>query len=537
MPTTTRVTTTVMAMIEPPARERRRRVRLDRTWPSTLRRGLASVRVRIVVSYVLLLATALIIAIVVTRQVQLSRADREFELEQAQEVEELRRLAGGIDPETGEPFGGDARAIFLTFLRRNVPSDDEAFYTIVDGAGYRYSNGSPRLFDDPQFLDLWSVTTPTTSTTATDVGGIGEVRSLAVPVMSGDDVAGVFVVASFPDDDYREVDQVVAVISLAGLAVLLVTTALAWSLAGRVLRPVRELTATAKQITESDLSARIPVEGRDELAELGTTFNDMVDRLEAGFTSQRRFLDDVAHELRTPITIARGHLEVLGDDPAERAETVEIVTDELDRMSRYVSDLLVLAKSEQPDFLVWGPIDLGELAGDLFQRVRAIGPRAWVVDACPAVGATVVNADAERLSQGVVNLASNAVQHTAPGDEIGLGIVVVAGHVRIWVRDTGAGVDPAVADSLFDRYSRAATNRVRRPDGSGIGLSIVDAIARAHGGSVAVESQPGRGASFVLLIPTTAGPGVAAPWAPPDLTATTVPPSSGPPQPVETEQP
>ena len=291
---------------------------------------------------------------------------------------------------------------------------------------------------------------------------------------------------------------------------------MAWSLAGRVLRPVRELTRTARRITESDLSARIPVEGHDELAELGTTFNDMVERLDLGFTSQRRFLDDVAHELRTPITIARGHLEVLGDDPAERAETVEIVTDELDRMSRYVSDLLVLAKAEQPDFLAPAPIDLGELALDLHQRLQGLAARRWVVDAAPPVGVVTILGDRDRLEQAVLNLATNAVQHTVDGDEIGLSTGASGREAWLAVRDTGPGVDPTVADTVFDRYARAATSRSSRPAGTGIGLSIVDAVARAHGGQTSVASTPGRGATFTVTIPI-------ATWAPPYRAQTTNP--------------
>jgi two-component system OmpR family sensor kinase len=481
---------------------------------ATVRRGLASVRVRIVVGYLALMTVGLVIAVLVTRQVQLARVDREIEQEQAQEVEELRRLAEGVDPETGAPFGDDVTAIFRTYLARNVPSDDEAFYALTANE-QRKSTEAPDLFDDPQYTRLWRVDAPTLSVTTTaipDTSGapVGEVRSLAVPLEAGGEVGGVFVVASFPADDEGEVSDVVRVISLAGLAVLALTTALAWSIAGRILRPVRELTATAHRITESDLSARIPVEGRDELAELGSTFNEMVDRLERGFMSQRQFLDDVAHELRTPITIARGHLEVLGDDPDERAETVAVVTDELDRMSRYVADLLVLAKAEQPDFLVTEPLDLGELALDLNQRARALGPRAWVLDTAPAVGQIAVIADRERLMQAVLNLAANAVQHTEPDAEIGVGVAAHGREARFWVRDTGPGVDPAVADNLFHRYSRSARNRTRRPEGAGIGLSIVDAIARAHGGSVSVDSHPGNGATFSVTIPIDASP-----WPPP----------------------
>jgi signal transduction histidine kinase len=486
------------------------------------RRQLASIRVRIVVGYIVLLAVGLAVAIIVTRQVQHARADREIEREQAQEMEELGRLAGGRDPQTGEPFGDDVEAIFTTFLDRNVPSDDEAFYTIVDGRPFEFSSASPPLFDDPQFLRDWNVRSPTEMETTTEIGGVGTVRSLAVPIFAGEEVAGVFVVASFPADDHGEVDQVVRVIALAGTGVLLVSVALAWSLAGRVLRPVRTLTSTAKQITESDLSARIPVEGKDELAELGDTFNEMVERLDVGFRSQRRFLDDVAHELRTPITIVRGHLEVLGDAPEERAETIDMVTDELDRMSRYVSDLLVLAQAEQPDFLVPEAIDLGELAVDLRNRVRAIGERAWVLDAAPAVGTVTVTADRDRLVQAVVNLATNAVQHTEDGAEIGVGAHFAAGRARLWVRDSGPGIDPAIARTLFDRTSRSANSRARRPEGTGIGLSIVEAIARAHGGSVAVEPSAATGATFVITLPHAETTG----WSPPRPSPPPPPPTT-----------
>jgi signal transduction histidine kinase len=318
-------------------------------------------------------------------------------------------------------------------------------------------------------------------------------------------VPGVFAVAYFPAEDRAEVLQVIRIVAVAGAVVLVATAVLAWTLAGRVLRPVRELTDAARTISDTDLSRRIPVTGDDELAELGHTFNEMVGRLEQGFRSQRQFLDDVAHELRTPITIARGYLEVLGDDPDERAETATVVTDELDRMNRYVDDLLVLAKAEERDFLLLEPVDVGELVTELVQRAAGLGERRWIIDAVPQPGVLAIIADPGRLTQALLNLAQNAVQHTADGDEIGVGADTVLGagrrNVRLWVRDTGPGIDAPSIDQLFQRRFRGAASRSQRAEGMGIGLSIVDAIARAHQGTAGARNEPGGGARFTITLP------------------------------------
>lgn len=471
--------------------------------PRPRRRRRAGIRVRIVIASTAMVAAALGIAVLVTWQVLLNQLDRRIEQELQQEVEEVRLLAGGTDPATGEPFGDDAAAIFDTFLRRSVPADHEAFYTLVDGAPFLSSFDAPiALLDDDELVATWAAATSTQRIDRpTD---IGEARMLVVPLSSPDGVVGTFVVAHFPDDELSEIGQAMRTIVWIGVAVLVVATAVAWSVAGQVLRPVRRLTTTARGINEADLSGRIPVEGHDELAELGHTFNQMVERLEEGFRSQRRFLDDVAHELRTPITIAQGHLELLGSDPSDPAEvvdTIEIVNDELDRMSRYVADLLVLAKSEQPDFLHLGPVDLGELGHDVHLRASGLADRSWVLDETPPPGTVVTIADAGRLEQAILNLSLNAVQHTDVGDEIGLGIRVDGPEARLTVRDTGQGIDPDVIATLFQRTTRGAGSRASRPEGTGIGLSIVDAIVRAHAGRIDVASAPGDGATFTIVMP------------------------------------
>ena len=461
------------------------------------------IRARVVIGYVALLAASLAISAMVTRQMLHARLDREIGRSLAQEVEELRLLAEGTDPDSGEPFGDDAEAILETFLSRSVPADDEAFYTLLDGEPFLRSFDAPaELFDDETLIDRWTESSDPREMAQTTTEG--DIQWLAVPLSSGTDVLGTFVVVHFPDAEREAISQNLRIVLIAGAVVLVASGALAWSLAGRVLRPVRELTETAHEISDSDLSARIPVDGTDELAELGRTFNAMLDRLESGFDQQRKFLDDVAHELRTPITIAQGHLDLLGGDRAEREETTEIITDELDRMSRYVSDLLLLAKAERADFLHPGPVDLGEFTANMLRTLTPLADRDWQLDQSPPPGHTMVVADQRRLSQALLNLASNAVDHTDTGDTIAVGASIDDARpsaVRLWIRDSGSGIDPSLASSLFDRHARGATSRTTRPEGLGIGLSIVDAIARAHGGRVRVESTPGSGARFEITFP------------------------------------
>lgn len=402
----------------------------------------------------------------------------------------------GNDPETGERFAGDVDRIFEVFLDRNVPSRNEAFLTFVGGEPFlRSSQPVPyRLDQDAELVSRWS------SLVGSERGSVetsaGEVEYLAVPLVGDGATRGVFIAAIFRDRESGEVSDALRVAAGVGIGMLLIGSVLAWLLADRVLRPVKAVTETARSISGGDLSRRIPVSGHDEIAVLAETFNEMLTRLETAFKAQQRFVDDAGHELRTPITIVRGHLELVEDDPDERRETLTLVLDELDRMARIVDDLLTLAKWEQPDFLAPAPMEVGALVDDVLAKASALGPRNWRLDAF--ADATIV-ADRQRITQALMQLAQNAVQHTGEGDEIGLGAHVGEGEARLWVRDTGPGIPFEEQRQVFDRFYRAEATR--RSDGAGLGLSIVQAIARAHGGRVELSSVPGSGATFTLILP------------------------------------
>jgi len=463
--------------------------------PPRIRWGIRS---RILTWYVLLLAAAIAASVIVVRRVLTVQMDTRIDESLVQETDELRKLSRGHDPKTGERFHGDVARIFEVFLQRNIPARNEAYLTFVDGAPYfRSRQVTPyRLDHDPELVARWGGLTESERGRIVD-SPVGRIEYLAVPLSGGGEVRGVFVAAFFRDLELKETTPATLGALAVGLATLLIGSLLAWRVAEGVLRPVRTVTRTAHGISEGDLTRRIPVTGRDEVARLATTFNDMLGRLEEAFATQRRFVDDAGHELRTPITVIRGHLELLEEEPEERDRTLALVMDELDRMNRIVNDLLILAKSQRPDFLDLETVDISVLTRELHAKVPAIAPRQWHLG---RVGRGVVVADRQRLTQAVMELAQNAAQHTAEGDRITLESAMRNGEARLGVHDTGPGIPPHERDTIFRRFSRGSGTR--RSEGAGIGLAIVKAIADAHHGRVELQSKPGDGSTFTLVIPT-----------------------------------
>jgi two-component system OmpR family sensor kinase len=461
------------------------------------RRFFASARARILASYLVLLLFSTVVGTVVLREVLLSRAGERVDDALVQETEEFRRLAkDGRDPRTGDPFGNDVGAIFDVFLSRNVPGEREAFYTYVDGEPYK-ERYEPRL-EEQRLAQIDALAgTPTSRRGELELDDGSRFRYVAVPVETGGRAGGVFAVAIDLSGELDEVNDALQIAAGVNIGVLILASLLAWVIAGRVLAPLRLLRDTARSITESDLTQRIPVQGDDELADLARTFNEMLDRLEEAFAGQKAFISDAGHELRTPITIIRGHLDVMGDDPEERRETLELVADELDRMGRLVNDLLLLAKASRPDFLQPETVDLDDLTRELFAKASALAERDWRL---ASVGSARIVADRQRLTQAVMNLSQNAVTHTHDGDAVELGSDVANGNVRLWVRDTGPGVPEQEQERIFERFVRL--DRAPSGEGSGLGLAITRAVAEAHGGRVELDSRPGEGARFTVIIPT-----------------------------------
>lgn len=305
----------------------------------------------------------------------------------------------------------------------------------------------------------------------------------------------VFVMVYDLDAELSEFDDAAKMFILVSAIVLVVIAATGTIVATRLLRPLRQMRTTAERISAQNLDERLDVVGNDDVAELAVTMNDMLDRIDAALESQRQLLSDVGHELKTPITIVRGYVEVMDpDDPADARETRELAIDELDRMGRLVQDLAGAAALHGPSPVQLHPTDVGDLMAQIMRKSDAIEGSA--VSAGPiAEGFAML--DPARITQAMLQLAQNAVTHG--GGRMEIGSCDVGTQLEFRVRDFGSGVPDDAKQEIFKRFHRGADAHSR--SGSGLGLNIVQVIARAHGGSVRVQDAPGGGSTFVLSIP------------------------------------
>ena len=455
-------------------------------------------RTQILVWYIVLMSGSTIVAIGAIRHTLFVELDARVKNSMYQELEEFKRLHSEHKLIEGDTLTENVATLFDLFLSRNVPEDDEFFITILDGRFYDTSSRAlPKLLQpDSQLVKrLEKISSQEfTQNTTSD----GEIVYLTYPIYLKERFKGVFVIVHITTGEREEVQNMVVVITNIMLWVVVIASLIAWLTAGRILKPLQSLTKAARNISESDLTQRIVTKGNGEVMELANTFNDMMERLERSFTNQRQFTNDIGHELRTPITIIRGHLELMGDEPQERYEAIALVIDELDRMASLVNDLILLAKSEQPAFLRLEWISLNLLMSELYAKAQAIAPRQWQLD---VVEDEQIYCDRHRITQAMMNLVLNATQHTHPSDQIILGAAITDKEVQIWVQDMGEGIASEDQPHIFKRFSRGNNHQIRVSDGSGLGLAIAQSIAHAHGGTIKLQSNLGTGSTFTVVLP------------------------------------
>jgi heavy metal sensor kinase len=287
---------------------------------------------------------------------------------------------------------------------------------------------------------------------------------------------------------------------------------LGWINAGRALTPVLEVARTAQRISGSNLSMRIPVRGaRDELDYLIATFNQMISRLENSFTQIRQFSIDVSHELRTPITIIRGQLEVAlftAQTPEQYRDAIVSSLQDIERMSQIVRALLLLSQAETGQVILQkSSLDLAAVVSDITEQFQIPAEGAQVkLSVSGADQPLPVEADRVQIERMLSNLLSNAVKFTPEGGEVRVKLEKRENDAELIVEDTGVGIPADQLPHIFDRFYRVSgPSASASPEkGLGLGLSFVAWIVKAHGGSVNVESEPGKGTRFIVLLPTGA---------------------------------
>ncbi|RVX45310.1 two-component system OmpR family sensor kinase [Nonomuraea polychroma] len=325
--------------------------------------------------------------------------------------------------------------------------------------------------------------------------------------------------------DLEEVDAItrrlVLIELLGGGGILLILAVVGVTIVRRSMRPLGQIQRTAEAIAGGELGRRVPdADPRTEVGRLARSLNGMLAQIEAAFAARsaseaaarrsedrmRQFVGDASHELRTPLTSIRGFAEYARQNPgADPAELMQRVEKAAGRMSLLVDDLLLLARVDQQRPLQMRPVDMLALAADAVQDARILAPDRVIKLDVVGGAALIVSGDEVRLRQVVSNLVTNAIVHTEAGSPIIVRVGAGTDKVFFEVVDSGPGLTPEQVEHVFERFYRADSARSRRRSaedrGSGLGLAIVQALVRAHGGTVTVDSSPQSGSTFRVELP------------------------------------
>lgn len=390
--------------------------------------------------------------------------------------------------------------VSTVYLRSHaVPANDLVAIEVLGVGTVANSNGRS-LAAAPEVVRLLDSTPSRTTITSRTIAG-QSTEILVSPIWDAGRLDGVFLAT-----DNLAALQPAATASLRlalgeGLVALVAGVASAYLLLRRLLRRVGRITGAAETISSNRLTERLGEQSTsDEVGVLAGSFDSMLDRIESAVNAQHELLSDVSHQLRTPLTVVRGHIEILGrTDAGDREslrETIRIATDELDRMNDLIERLLLLGRAREPGRRQRVPVDLRSFLGDLLRASQVIAERDWRLGAVPDA---VVAFDETEIRGALLNLIDNAVKATRDGDTVGIAAEIddELGELRLVVEDSGRGIDERDRAAALDRFARPGS---RPAGGTGLGLAIVRAVAEGHGGYVRIDSSSLGGARLTMII-------------------------------------
>ncbi|MEO8955644.1 MAG: ATP-binding protein [Ktedonobacteraceae bacterium] len=472
--------------------------------------GLPGIRVQLTLWYTgIFVALLLLIGIVLYLRLQvelIETYDGPLKVRTDQLIADITDDNGNID---SDDIAQEILLLGHNTLKQNARNADVNFGALVrilDAKGQIISmTPAFRVLQVPSL----SVTQPLHGTpwqgTVTTTNGY-QVRLYSTRLMNNQTLFGIIQVGQTLTPLNAALRKVVKELLLVAPFALILGIIGSYWLAARAFIPIRDLTRIAEDISAGDLHSRVPVpRSRDEVQHLALTFNKMIGRLNQSFMQQRRFVADASHELRTPVAAIRSMTDVALAQSSNGEECIAVLHDvnaEAERLGHLIRDLLILARSDEGQVqLDRELVRLDLLVSDVVGTLELLATERSIVLQVLKLEPVTVRGDTSRLIQCVMNLLDNAFTYTNSGGCVTLMVEVRDRCGCIEVQDTGIGIAPEDTLHIFERFYRADPARTRRGGGSGLGLSIVDWVIRAHGGSIDVESQVGQGSTFTLSLP------------------------------------
>ncbi len=333
-----------------------------------------------------------------------------------------------------------------------------------------------------------------------------QMRFYSTMLISGTELIGVVQIGQALENMQTTLNNVLFGLLIITPFILTLSAFVSYWLAGRAFAPIRYLAITAREIGVKDLHHRVPVPPtRDEVQELAVIFNEMIRRLEKAFTQQHRFVSDASHELRTPVSVIRNMTDVSlahATTIEEYRHVLQEVNSEAERLGHLINDLLALARADDGQVkLDCEPVRIDLLVSDVVDSMTPLAAEHDLTLRVLHLQPATTMGDAARLIQVIMGLVDNALAYTNPGGDVALSVVTSNAFIHISVCDTGIGIAEDDIEHIFERFYRADPARSKAAGGSGLGLSIVDWIVRAHQGTVHVISQQGKGSTFTVTLP------------------------------------